>query len=105
MPSRLGEPAPQAKTGAARFAAPTQKKDDILTAERVTAKTLKRQKQPMTIRLTPEAIDKLSELERDLRRAGLRARRASASEIVEALLLAATPDAVQELLDQANASP
>ncbi len=40
----------------------------------------------MTIRLTPAAIDKLSEIERDLRRAGVRARRASASEIVEALI-------------------
>ncbi len=40
----------------------------------------------MTIRLTPSAIDKLSEIERALRRVGIRARQASASEIVEALI-------------------
>lgn len=91
MPSRLGDPAPQPKTGAARFASPLtqeeeKKKKDALTSKRQDVQRATRQKQPMTIRLTPAAIDKLSEIERDLRRAGVRARRASASEIVEALI-------------------
>ncbi len=89
LPSRLGDPAPQPKTGAARFASPLtheEKKKDALTPKRQNVETATRQKQPMTIRLTPAAIDKLSEIERDLRRAGVRARRASASEIVEALI-------------------
>ncbi len=106
LPSRLGNPAPQPKTGAARFASPVtlqaQKKGDVLTVERLNAEASKRPKQPMTIRLTPAAIDKLSELERDLRRAGLRARRASASEIVEALVLAASAHEVRELLNETD---
>jgi hypothetical protein len=77
---------------------PTEKKNDVVTPERRNVETSKRQKQPMTIRLTPAAIDKLSEIERGLRRAGVRARRASASEIVEALVLAATPGAIRELI-------
>jgi hypothetical protein len=51
-----------------------------------------RSEQPMTIRLTPGAIDRLSEIERSLRRSGIRARRASASEIVEALVESADVD-------------
>jgi hypothetical protein len=89
LPSRLGDPAPQPKTGAARFAIPTSgadKQSDTLTPKRQNVETSKRQKQPMTIRLTPAAIDKLSEIERTLRRVGIRARQASASEIVEALI-------------------
>ncbi len=106
MPSRLGDPAPQPKTGAARFASPAtslgEKKSDVLAVERRSVEASKRPKQPMTIRLTPAAIDKLSELERDLRRAGLRARRASASEIVEALVLAASAQEVRELLNETD---
>ncbi len=101
LPSRLGDPAPQAKSGAARYASPSfpEKKTDVLTSESQDVETVKRQKQPMTIRLTPAAIDKLSEIERSLRRAGIKARRASASEIVEALVLAATPGGIRDLID------
>lgn len=100
MPSRLGDPAPQPKTGAARFASPalTAKKNDVLTSERQTAETAKRQKQPMTIRLTAEAIDQLAEIERALRRAGVRARQASASEIVETLIAQADAGALAEFV-------
>ena len=52
----------------------------------------------MTIRLLPETIERLSDIERYLRRAGLRARKASASEIVDALVCATTPAAVYNLL-------
>jgi len=106
LPSRLGDPAPQPKTGAARFASAAtsqvQKKSDVITVQRLNVEASKRPKQPMTIRLTPAAIDKLSELERDLRRAGLRARRASASEIVEALVLAAAAHEVRDLLNETD---
>jgi hypothetical protein len=97
LPSRLGEPAPQPKTGAARFANSTVEKRDALTLERQNGKTLKRQKQPMTIRLTASAIDKLSEIERSMRRVGIRARQASASEIVEALIEGADPASLAEV--------
>jgi hypothetical protein len=107
VPSRLGEPAPQARSGAARFAVPAsqhlEKKpedakpvqpiaDTVMTLKRQNVTTAKREKLPMTIRLTPDAIDRLSEIERSLRRSGLRARRASASEIVEALVESADID-------------
>ena len=107
MPSRLGEPAPQARSGAARFAAPASQQlekksedaeatqpvaDAVVTLKRQNVETVKREKQPMTIRLTPGAIDRLSEIERSLRRSGIRARRASASEIVEALVESADVD-------------
>ena len=49
----------------------------------------------MTIRLTPEAIDRLAELERGLRRPGI-AQQAS-GEIVDALARPATPDELREL--------
>jgi plasmid stabilization system protein ParE len=52
----------------------------------------------MTIRLTPAAIDKLSEIERTLRREGIRARQASASEIVEALINGADTVSLAEFL-------
>jgi len=52
----------------------------------------------MTIRLTPDAIDRLAEFERTLRRAGVKARNASASEIVEALIRSTTTDSVQTLM-------
>jgi hypothetical protein len=55
-------------------------------------------KQPMTIRLTPAAIDRLADLERQLRRGGIRARRASASEIVEALITQAELDELRVTL-------
>jgi hypothetical protein len=98
LPSRLGDPAPQPKTGAARFANPAIKQeDDVLTSKRHNVETVKRQKQPMTIRLTASAIDKLSEIERSLRRVGIRARQASASEIVEALIERADPISLAEV--------
>ena len=97
LPSRLGDPAPQPKTGAARFASPSIS-DDVLTSKRQDAETEKRQKQPMTIRLTASAIDKLSEIERALRRAGVRARQASASEIVETLIFQADPIALAQIV-------
>ena len=105
LPSRLGDPAPQPKTGAARFASPTSGaggKKDALTSERQNVETAKRQKQPMTIRLTPAAIDKLSEIERTLRRVGIRARQASASEIVEALIEGADTGLLTELFKDAG---
>jgi hypothetical protein len=108
--SRLGDIAPR---GAARFASstvaeePKEKKADSpqpplapleVTSERHNVITAKREKLPMTIRLTPEAIDRLAELERALRRTGIRARQASASEIVDALVRAATPDELRGLI-------
>jgi len=108
--SRLGDPAPQPRSGAARFAAPdalTSKRQGVEEADaaheqdaskRQDALTSKRQKQPMTIRLTPDAIDRLAEFERTLRRAGVKARNASASEIVEALIRSTTTDSVQTLM-------
>ena len=56
----------------------------------------------MTIRLTPAAIDKLSEIERTLRRVGIRARQASASEIVEALIEGADTGLLTELFKDAG---
>jgi hypothetical protein len=105
--SRLGNPAPQPsqpRSGAARFATPQS--EGVQAPESKSGKTLrsqsaevvKRQKQPMTIRLTFEAIDRLTEIERDLRRSGVRARQASASEIIEALIWATTPETVEKLL-------
>jgi hypothetical protein len=94
--SRLGNPAPQPPTGAARFASPSAQ---VEAPKRQGVKTLKREKTPVTIRLTPDAVDRLAEIERGLRRMGIRARQgASASEIVEALVRAATPEAVRDLL-------
>lgn len=104
MPSRLGEPAPQARTGAARYASPAPKKEeevvntDVLTSKRQNGKTVKSQKTPMTIRLLPSAIERLNDLERLLRRSGLKAHQASASEIVGALLITADPDALRTAL-------
>lgn len=102
--SRLGNPAPQPRSGAARFAAPqienakTPENQNATTSKRQNAETVKRQKQPMTVRLTFEAIDRLTEIERDLRRSGVRARQASASEVIEALIHSATADHVLGLL-------
>lgn len=100
MPSRLGDPAPQPRTGAARFATPNPSsgKDDVLTLKRFNVLLPKKEKQPVTIRLTPAAIDRLSEIERGLRRAGIRARKASASEIVEALINGADPGSLVDAL-------
>lgn len=109
--SRLGNPAPR---GAARFARPLD--TDAVTSERhiaapeppakeeaVEAPAPVRRppaatKQPVTIRLTPAGVERLAELEIALRRSGIRARRASASEIVEALVRSATPGELLELL-------
>lgn len=109
MPSRLGDPAPQARSGAARYASPAPAKAQIVeesaptpamisTPKRQDVKTSKMQKTPMTIRLSPAAIEKLADLERSLRRSGLKAQQASASEIVGALLLAATPETIRRSL-------
>jgi hypothetical protein len=98
LPSRLGDPAPQPKTGAARFASPVhERKDEQVALKRQNVKASKREKLPMTIRLTPTAIDKLSEIERSMRRVGIRARQASASEIVEALIEGADPVSLAEV--------
>ncbi|MFZ1124131.1 MAG: hypothetical protein WAN59_03200 [Candidatus Baltobacteraceae bacterium] len=109
--SRLGDPAPQppARSGAARFAAPAapvvpppdEQKKPELTSKRQNVEALpvaQPTKQPMTIRLTPAAIDRLADLERQLRRGGIRARRASASEIVEALITQAELDELRVAL-------
>ncbi len=112
--SRLGNPAPR---GAARFARPLE--TDAKTSERHIEATeplaeeeeekaaaapapVRRPpaatKQPVTIRLTPAGVERLAELEIALRRSGIRARSASASEIVEALVRSATPSELLELL-------
>jgi hypothetical protein len=114
--SRLGDPAPQPpRSGAARFASPaaaavppqapvadeSEEKSPELTSKRQSVETLppaQATKQPMTIRLTPAAIDRLADLERQLRRGGIRARRASASEIVEALIARAELDELRVAL-------
>jgi hypothetical protein len=106
LSSRLGNPAPQPRTGAARFASPveakTPKLKSVPTLERQAVEESKREKQPMTIRLTFEAIDHLAELERSLRRVGIKARQASASEIVEAIIHATTPETIRKLIAQAE---
>lgn len=107
--SRLGNPAPR---GAARFARPLD--TDVKTLERQSeappsppvveeeaakpSRPLLPAKQPVTIRLTPAGVERLAELEIVLRRNGIRARRASASEIVEALLRATSPEELLPLL-------
>ena len=96
--SRLGDPAPQARSGAARFASPQIAEEDAKTLKIQSVETPKPQKQPMTIRFTPETLDRLADLERHLRRTGFRAHQASASEIIGALIWATTPETVQELL-------
>jgi hypothetical protein len=105
--SRLGNPAPQPpqpRSGAARFAMPQSESASMSenrSAEALqgqSVEAVKRQKQPMTVRLTFEAIDRLTEIERDLRRSGVRARQASASEIIEALIHSATAGSVLELI-------
>ena len=122
MSSRLGEPAPQPKSGAGRFATPILNQNDAQASKRPSVKTAKRQsvkasklpsvktskrqsakpskieKQPVTVRLTADAIDLLAEIERGLRRAGVKARRASTSEIVETLIRATTPKTVHDLI-------
>jgi hypothetical protein len=104
LSSRLGNPAPQPRTGAARFASPSNVKalesNDVLASTDQSEEEPKRKKQPMTIRLTLKGIDHLAELERSLRRAGVKARQASASEIVEALVQAATPESVHKLIHE-----
>lgn len=100
--SRLGDPAPMARSGAARFAsalpAVGEKKSDVLTSQRQSVEAPKLQKQPMTIRLTAEAIERLAEIEQHMRRAGIPARQRSASEIVEALLTGANLEQLRERL-------
>ena len=100
MPSRLGDPAPQAHSGAARFATPTLNDHDVKALKRQSVGLSKaKEKQPVTVRLTADSIDQLAEIERGLRRAGIKARRASTSEIVEALIRATTPEIVRDLID------
>lgn len=109
MSSRLGEPAPQPKSGAGRFATPiinehdaqASQRQDVTTSNRQSVKPSRIEKQPVTVRLTADSIDQLAEIERGLRRAGIRARRASTSEIVEALIRATTPEIVRDLIEAA----
>ncbi len=110
MASRLGNVAAQPR-GAARYASPTARPpakaeeehgSDIITLERSIARPRK-EKQPMTIRLTAAAIERLGELERDLRRGGMRARKASASEIVEALVKHASSESLRNLMEARRA--
>lgn len=104
--SRLGDPAPQPRGGAARFATPKPSEHDAKTSENSDVKTLKRQnvaslktqKQPMTLRFRPETIERLADLERHLRRAGIKARQACASEIIEALIETTSPEIVHGLI-------
>lgn len=104
--SRLGDPAPQPRGGAARFATPKLSGHDAKTSENSDVKTLKRQsvaplksqKQPMTLRFRPETIERLADLERHLRRAGIKARQACASEIIEALIETTNPEIVRGLI-------
>jgi hypothetical protein len=104
--SRLGDPAPQPRGGAARFATPKPTEQEVKTPEISDVKALKRhdvptlktQKQPMTLRFTPETIERLADLERHLRRAGIKARQACASEIIEALVRTTNPETVQGLI-------
>lgn len=107
--SRLGNPVSR---GAARFARPLE--TDVKTLERQKpepAEALAEEeapaipprrgaasKQPVTIRLTPAGIEQLAQLEIALRRSGVRARRASASEIVEALVRSTSPEQLLPLL-------
>jgi hypothetical protein len=58
----------------------------------------KPQKQSVTIRLTPEAVDQLAEIERGLRRLGMRPRLACASEIIEALIRSANIEDVGAMI-------
>ena len=107
--SRLGNPVGR---GAARFARPIE--TDVKTSERQKPEsasadeeeappTQRRKapaKQPVTIRLTPASVEQLAQLEIALRRHGVRARRASASEIVEALVQSTSAEQLLSLLKQ-----
>ena len=104
--SRLGDPAPQPRGGAARFATPKPSEHDAKTPDNSDVKALMRQnvaplktqKQPMTLRFRPETIERLADLERHLRRVGIKARQACASEIIEALVGTTNPEIVQGLI-------
>jgi hypothetical protein len=70
----------------------------ISTSKRQDVKASKSMKRPMTIRLTEDAKDRLSEIERSLQRGGLSAHQASASEIFMALLESADIAILREQL-------
>jgi hypothetical protein len=70
----------------------------VSTPKRQDVKASKLMKRPMTIRLTEDAKDRLSEIERSLQRGGLSAHQASASEIFMALLESADIAALRERL-------
>jgi hypothetical protein len=65
---------------------PPQTKIEDLSPSRIVAKSPKVEKKTIGIRLTANAADKLSEIERSLRRGGLSAHQSSASEIFITLL-------------------
>jgi hypothetical protein len=71
---------------------------EVSTPKRQDVKASKLIKRPMTIRLTEDAKDRLSEIERSLQRGGLSAHQASASEIFMALLESADIAALRERL-------
>lgn len=90
MRSRLGDAAPQAPKGAARFAYPTH---DVITSKR--ERVPKRQ---MSIRLTREQERALGRLQSAARDGGMTPREATASEIVGALIVQADPEQIVDLL-------
>jgi hypothetical protein len=111
--SALGEPATSTTPrGAAHFALPVHQVEPPKAHDAEEARTrtvpAKRagdgssvagaEKQPVTVRLTTEAIARLSYLEGELRRAGTRARQASVSAVLEALIHDATPEKLKNLL-------
>jgi hypothetical protein len=78
--------------------APPTPVSEVSTPKRQDVKASKLMKRPMTIRLTEDAKDRLSEIERSLQRGGLSAHQASASEIFMALLESADIGALRERL-------
>lgn len=114
--SRLGNPVAR---GAARFAQPVE--TDVKALKRqiepqATPEVVEEEvtpprrppaavKQPVTIRLTPAGIERLAELEIALRRSGIRARQASASEIVETLVRSISSDQLLQLLNPNGRQP
>jgi PleD family two-component response regulator len=103
---RIAKPRPEeekkqsadAELPAAAAPAPAMVAEPISTSSRQSAKASKLEKKPMTIRLTDDARDRLSELERSLQRGGLSAHQASASEIFMALLESADIAALRDRL-------
>jgi hypothetical protein len=82
----------------AALQAPATPVTELSTPKHQDVKTSKLMKRPMTIRLTEDAKDRLSEIERSLQRGGLSAHQASASEIFMALLESADIAVLRERL-------